>query len=74
MPMPVPVETAEVTRWRDEVLYQRSRLVAIGHPEGIAPDERSRGAWAWLSSLALVILGVIVVAAIWAAIRALGGS
>jgi RsiW-degrading membrane proteinase PrsW (M82 family) len=67
-------DNGEVTRWRDEVLYQRSRLISVGHPEAVAPENGHNPVWTWLGGAVVVIMGALILAIVWAAIRALGGG
>jgi RsiW-degrading membrane proteinase PrsW (M82 family) len=58
-------------RWRAQALHQRAKLVAIGHPEATAPDDRfglARRAGGLLGIAVGVLLGV------WLAIRAIGAA
>lgn len=36
-----PADSGSVDHWRHEVLAQRARLRTLGHPEAVAPDERT---------------------------------
>jgi RsiW-degrading membrane proteinase PrsW (M82 family) len=57
-----------VRRWHAEVLTQRGRLLAVGHPEAIAPYDRGASLRRWGTG----VVAVAVLAVVWAAIRALG--
>lgn len=59
-----------VDRWRAEVLDQRTRLRALGHPEAIPPQPRPRDWRRWAGPAA----GAMALLLAWTAIRALGGS
>jgi RsiW-degrading membrane proteinase PrsW (M82 family) len=58
-------------RWFGQALTERARLVAIGHPEALAPDGRHSMARR-LGALLGVALFVLV--AVWVAIRAIGAA
>lgn len=66
--------SSDVALWRDEVLAQRRRLLAIGHPEAVVPADPHNAAWTWLGRLVATGVGVLAVGIIWTAIRALGGG
>jgi hypothetical protein len=57
-------------RWREEVLTQRGRLLALGHPEAVAPQERRAALRRWATWLG----GLVALAIVWAAIRSLGAA
>ena len=61
---------AAVHRCYGEVLAQRARLIALAHPEALAPHQRRTLVRRWVNGV-LALLAVFVV---WAAIRSLGGS
>jgi protease PrsW len=65
--------SAEVARWRDEVLLQRDRLVSVGHPSAAAPERRG-DPWTWPSRVVGTAVVVFAVALVSAAIRSLGGG
>ncbi|HYN96433.1 MAG TPA: PrsW family intramembrane metalloprotease [Pilimelia sp.] len=60
--------TPAVRRRHGEVLAQRDRLLALGHPEALAPRERRRTIRRWAGTAG----GLTVLLVVWAAIRALG--
>ncbi|GGJ89644.1 hypothetical protein GCM10010123_19190 [Pilimelia anulata] len=61
---------AEVSHWHREVLAQRTKLEAYGHPEAIAVDVRRARLLRWTGTAA----GLVALGMIWFAIRALGPS
>jgi RsiW-degrading membrane proteinase PrsW (M82 family) len=65
------LQAPPLARWYREALVQRYRLRSMGHDEAIAPAHRHGGPRAWLVGLGVAVLAV---AAIWLAIRALGGG
>jgi hypothetical protein len=54
-------DSAAVSHWRDEVLLQRARLRALGHPEAVAMDQR-RGSMRRRMLILAVTLLVLVAA------------
>ncbi len=69
-----PARTADIARWREQVLIQRSRLMAAGHPYGVVPVECPGAVRTWLGRAATATVVVGALTAVWAAIRALGGG
>jgi protease PrsW len=59
-----------VRRHYDEVLAQRSVLVALHHPEAIAPNQRRTTVRRWVTGVATLVLLFLV----WVAIRSLGAA
>lgn len=70
-PREVVMKGMGVRRWRGEALRQRRILIALDHPEAVAPDRLSRRLG---RSAALVAACVLALTVIWAAVNALGGA
>ena len=58
-------------RWRDRVLVERARLLALGHPEATAPPTRDGTIRRWLAGIALFFAAML---AVGMALLALGAS
>ncbi|MEJ3743015.1 PrsW family intramembrane metalloprotease [Actinomycetes bacterium KLBMP 9797] len=56
-------DATAAARWRTEVLHQRSRLRALGHPEALAPDERTGSLRRRLFFLAVILTGLFTACA-----------
>lgn len=66
--------STEIARHREQILVQRAHLVTLGHPYAVAPPESRSAVRAWFSRVAGAVVGVCTLAAVWAAIRSLGGG
>jgi protease PrsW len=63
-------DSPAASRWYEEVLAQRRRLLRLGHPEAIAPYERAGMLRRWIGAAGAVVTLFVI----WAAIRSIGAA